>query len=464
MKRVYIISGIVVFLSILSLVVFNRLASERKSAALYTKVTKVDFEISITTTGELRAENSFDVKGPEIAQRGEVRAADLRIQDIVPEGTEVKKGDYVAQLDRSQFDNTLKDIQDRLDQLQKDLTMMLLDSAVTLSGYRNDVQNQRYIVDADSITLINSQYEPPMTVRQAEINFDQSRRTLGQRKKKYSLNVAYAKFKIDVQRVIIGRITRRKNDYEDILNAFTINSPSSGMVIYKKDWRGIKRKAGSMITSFDRVVATIPDLSSMMSRIMVSEVDISKLKPGQKANVVVDAFPQKTFNGVVATVANIGEKLPNTDSKVFEVMIKIAGTDPLLRPLMTTGNKVALQTFTDVTQVPIECVQAEEDSIPFVYTKKGTKQIVLLGAQNEKYIIVEKGLNSGDVVFLSTPGKPEKFKLAGNELIKIIRDRERAKKAEFEKYKLITEPATEAKAIPDQSSLDQIKKTVPDKL
>jgi hypothetical protein len=236
------------------------------------------------------------------------------------------------------------------------------------------------------------------------------------------------------------------------------------MVIYKKDWRGIKRKAGSMITSFDRVVATIPDLSSMMSRIMVSEVDISKLLPGQKANVVVDAFPQKTFNGVVATVANVGEKLPNTDSKVFEVLIKIAGTDPLLRPLMTTGNKVVLQKFTNTIQLPIECVQAESDSIPFVYTKKGTKQIVLLGAQNEKNIIIEKGLNPGDVVFLSTPEKPEKFKLAGNELIKIIRDRERAKRAEFEKYKLITEPATVAKELSEQSAQVQIKKTVPDKL
>jgi HlyD family secretion protein len=444
MKKVYIYSGIIVLVSVLSLVVFNKLASDKKSASLYTEVSKGDFEISITTAGELRAENSIDVKGPEIAQRGEVRSADLRIQDIVPEGTEVKKGDYVAQLDRSQFENTLKDILEFLAQTEKDLNMMILDTAVTLSAYRNDVQNQIYIVEADSITLRNSQYEPPMTIRQAEINFDQARRTLVQRKRRYSLNVAYSKFRIDVQRVRLGRITRRKNEYEDILNQFTITSPSSGMVIYKKDWRGIKRKAGSMITSFDRVVATIPDLSSMMSRIYVSEVEISKIKPGQKASVVVDAFSQKSFKGAVATVANIGEKLPNTDSKVFEVLIKIEGTDPLLRPLMTTGNKVTIQTFNNVTQLPIECVQAEEDSIPFVYTKKRTKQIVVLGPSNEKYVIIEQGLNAGETVYLSTPEKPEKFKLSGSELIKTIRDRERAKKAEFEKYKLVSVPVTDS--------------------
>jgi HlyD family secretion protein len=432
MKKIYVISGIIVLASFLLIVVFNRLASEKKSAALYTQVIKSDLEIAITTAGELRAENSIDVKGPEIAQRGEVRAADLRIQDIVPEGTVVKKGDYIAQLDRSQFDNTLKDILEFLAQSEKDLNMMILDTAVTLSAYRNDVQNQVYIVEADSITLRNSQYEPPMSIRQAEINFDQARRTLGQRKKRYSLNVAYSKFRIDVQRIRIGRITRRKNEYEDILNQFTINAPSAGMVIYKKDWRGIKRKAGSQITSFDRVVATIPDLSSMMSRIYVSEVEISKIKPGQKAKIVVDAFPQKTFNGTVATVANVGEKLPNTDSKVFEVLLKIEGTDQLLRPLMTTGNKVTIESFSNVTQVPIECVQAESDSIPFVYTKKRTRQIVLLGASNEKHVIIEQGLNPGETVYLSTPEKPEKFKLSGTELIKTIRERERTKKAEFE--------------------------------
>jgi HlyD family secretion protein len=457
MKRVYIISGIIVLSSIILLTIFNRLASEKKTAALYTEVIRGDLEIAVTTAGELRAENSVEIKGPEIAQRGEVRAADLRILDIIPEGTEVQKGDYVAQLDRSGFDNTLKDILERLQSLQKDLDMMILDTAVTLLAYRNDVQNQIYIVEADSVTFLNSKFESPTTIRQAEINFDQAKRTLGQRKKRYYLNVEYAKFRINNMRWIIGRITRRKNDYEEILASFTIYAPASGMIIYKRDWRGNKRKAGSMVNSFDRVVATLPDLSSMMSRIYISEIDISKLKKGQKASVVVDAFPQKTFNGVVSTVANIGEKLPNTDSKVFEVLIKINGTDPLLRPSMTTGNKVEIQTFNNVTYVPIECVQAEEDSIPYVYTKKGTKQIVLLGASNEKNVIIEQGVEPGESIFLSTPENPGKFKLTGNNLVPVIKERERAKKAEFEKYRNISDSQREEKNLSGDSSQILIK-------
>jgi multidrug efflux pump subunit AcrA (membrane-fusion protein) len=434
MKRVYIISGIVVVAAVLALIAFSRLTSAKKQADLYTPVIKGDFEIAISNSGELKAENSIDIKGPDIAPRGEMRSMDIRIQDLVPEGTEVKEGDYIAQLDRSDFENTLKDVLDRLDQLQVALNMKLIDTSVTLSAYRNDIQNQKYIVQEDSITFLNSKYEPPATIREAEINFDQAKRTLGERFRRYALNIAYAKFQIDVQRVIIGRITRRKNDYEDVLASFTIKAPSPGMVIYRKDWRGNKRKTGSMINSFDRVVATLPDLKSMMSRIYISEIDINKIKPGQKANIVIDAFPKKSFNGVVATVANIGDKLPNSDSKVFEVLIKINGTDPLLRPTMTTGNKVIINTFKDVTYIPIECVQAGLDSIPFVYTRNGTKQIVLLGQSNEKYVIVEKGLKSGEKLFLSTPEHPEKFKLAGNDLIIIIKDREKARKAENGKF------------------------------
>jgi HlyD family secretion protein len=434
MKRFYVVSGIIVIFSIAALIVFSKLTSQRKTAALYATVTNGDFEVSVSTAGELLAESSIDIKGPEVAQRGEVRAANLRIQDIVPEGTVVRKGDYVAQLDKSEFQNTLKDILDRLQTMEKDLNMQILDTAVTLSSYRDDIVNQKYVVDADSITLRNSKYESPNIQRQAEINYDQSKRTLGQRKRRYMLATATAQYRIDRSRLMLKRMTKRKTDYEELLASFTITAPSDGMVIYKKDMGGAKRKVGSMVNSFDRVVATVPDLRSMMSRIFISEIDISKVKPGQSATIVVDAFPTKSFKGKVATVANIGEKLPNSDSKVFEVMVKINDTDPALRPSMTTSNKVVLATFTNVNFIPSECVHATEDSIPFVYTKKGTRQVVILGASNDKNVIIEKGLSPKESVYIATPENPDNFKLTGNELIAEIRKREAAFKAENQKY------------------------------
>ena len=151
------------------------------------------------------------------------------------------------------------------------------------------------------------------------------------------------------------------------------------MVIYKRDRMGNKRKIGSTINPWDNVVATLPDMSSMISKTYVNEIDVSKVKSGQKVEIMVDAFPEKSYTGVVSSVANIGEQLPNADAKVFEVLIKVDGSDPILRPSMTTGNKIITKTISDVIYIPLESVQAGTDSIPFVYLKNGNKQVVVLG-------------------------------------------------------------------------------------
>jgi hypothetical protein len=168
----------------------------------------------------------------------------------------------------------------------------------------------------------------------------------------------------------------------------------------------------------------------MISKTYVNEIDVSKVKAGQKVDIIVDAFPDKSYTGSVISVANIGEQLPNADAKVFEVLIKVDGSDPILRPAMTTGNKIITKTINDVIYVPLECVQTGQDSIPFVYTKSGKKQIVLLGESNENDVVVEKGLEPGTLLYLSTPEKPEKFALAGEELIPLIKERERLKQEE----------------------------------
>jgi hypothetical protein len=222
---------------------------------------------------------------------------------------------------------------------------------------------------------------------------------------------------------------QRVADLQDVLSKFIINAPSDGMVIYKRDRSGTKRKVGSSISAWDNVVATLPDMSSMISKTYVNEIDVSKVKAGQPVDIVVDAFPEKKYKGSVISVANIGEQLPNADAKVFEVLIKVEGSDLILRPSMTTGNQIVTKTIPDVTYIPIECVQAGADSIPFVFMKNGNKQIVVLGESNENHIIIEQGVNAGDLLYLNTPEDPEKFtKLIGDELIPIIREKENARK------------------------------------
>jgi HlyD family secretion protein len=446
MKRTLIIAGIVVVIAIILIVIINKASAKKDISTLYAEAQKGEFEILVTTTGELQAEFSTDIRGPEMTQSRNIRSMDIKIQDLVPEGTEVKTGDFVASLDRTSFDNTLKDELERLDTYNTSYQMKLLDSAVSLSNLRDNIKNQVFSVEEAGITVQQSKFEPPTTQRQAEINLDKAKRTLDQLQRSYELRLQQSISDIKNQENDIRDQKQRVTDLQTVLAKFTITAPSSGMVIYKKDRSGTKRKIGSSISPWDPVVATLPDLRSMLSKTYVNEIDVSKVKSGQKVSIVVDAFPEKQYNGVVTSVANIGEQLPNADAKVFEVLIKVNGSDPILRPSMTTGNKIVTKTSDNVTYIPLECVQTGEDSIPVVYLKNNTKHVVVLGESNENNVIVDQGVEPSDVLYLSTPENPEKFRIVGADLVNVIKEREKAKKEEEIRIRKEAEKALEERA------------------
>jgi multidrug efflux pump subunit AcrA (membrane-fusion protein) len=222
-------------------------------------------------------------------------------------------------------------------------------------------------------------------------------------------------------RVEIAEITIE--DLEDFLSQFRITAPSDGMIVYVRDRRGVKRRTGSSINQWDLAVATLPDLSSMLSKIFISEIEISRIAVGQEVQISIDAFPNKTFRGSIMSVANVGEQLPNSDAKMFEVLIKVVDNDPALRPAMTTSNKVIINTFYDVITIPTECIYAGSDNIPYVYLRNGKRQVVVLGRANDKNTIIEKGLRKGTQVYIIPPENRETFDLVGEELIPEIQQK-----------------------------------------
>lgn len=438
-KKIFVFCG--VFAAVIALIVFNKSISKKGETSSFAVVKKGVFEITVINSGELLAEKSIDIKGPEIGMgsnqgsqsgnRGgggntrsigvDMHAMDLKIQDIVPEGTIVNKGDYIAQLDRSSYSNSLKDEIEKLKTYQNNVDMKILDTAVVLTNQRDDIKTQRFVVEEAQINLEQSKYEPPAIIRKSALNLDKAKRALDQRIRGYSLLKAQNLADITHQKLRLSRQTRLVDDLQEFISRFTITAPASGMVLYKKDRMGNKRKAGSTINPFDRVIATLPDLSSMISKVYVNEIEISKVRPGQNVIINVDAFPQKNYSGTVSSIANVGEVLPNSDSKMFEVQIKLNGSDPALRPSMTTGNKIIIRTYNDVIFIPSECVQTGADSIPFVYARNNTKNIVMLGEANEKNVIVEQGLKAGENIYLIQPENPEKFRLIGEDLIPVLK-------------------------------------------
>ncbi len=433
MKKTLIISGIVVVVAVIGLIIFNRLTKKDEIAQLFAEATRGKFEILVSTTGELQAENSTDIEGPQGLGGRRMRFRDITIQDLIPEGTVVKTGDYVASLDRSDAENTLKDEMDELEQMENDYEMKKLDTTITLGDLRDEILNLKFNMEEAEITLEQSKYEPPTTIRQNRINLDKASRAYDQALKNYELKVQQSK--ADMRDALYELQEQREtvNDMEEVLSQFTVTAPAPGMVIYKREWSGDKRKVGSSISPHDPVVATLPDLSSMISKTYVNEIDISKVNMNQPVRITVDAFPNKKYSGKVISVANIGEQLPNTDAKVFEVIIKLDEVESILRPSMTTGNQIITSTFNDVISIPLECVHATEDSIPYVYERRGVRQILVLGESNENSVIVEQGVEEGDQLYLSVPEDPETFRLEGEELIEVIREKERLKREEEER-------------------------------
>jgi len=427
MNRKHYILIAIVAVAIIIIVIIG-FGKEEPNNQLKVKAQKGEFEILVTITGELQAKSSIDITGPaEIGNSRDLRIREIKIQDLVPEGTLVDSGQYVGDLDRSEVSISLKDLKDELEKAESQFIKIQLDTTMLLRDLRDQLVNLKFAKEEKQIVLDQSQYEPPATIRQAKIELEKSDRAFDQTEKNYLLKKEQAKADMREASINLQKAQRKVVELENVISKFRIYAPASGMVIYKKEWSGEKRKVGSSINPWDMSIATLPDLSSMLSKTYVNEIDISKVKAGQPVRIGIDAFPEKKYTGKVVEVANIGEQLPNTDAKVFEVIANVDQTDSILRPSMTTSNQIVTDVFTDVIFVPLEAIH-NNDSLSFVYTTSNKKQIIVPGLSNENYIIIEKGLNEGDEIYLSVPEEEDKLKYSGLELIPVLKEREKQKK------------------------------------
>ncbi|GAB1405280.1 efflux RND transporter periplasmic adaptor subunit [Lentimicrobium sp.] len=390
-------------------IVFYLSGNEKQTQAVISKVTSGDFYINVTTSGELEAANSENILGPSNLR--EVRIWQVQISDIIPEGTIVDSGQYVATLDRTEITNRMKDLEGEVEKLESQFIKTRLDTSMDMRAAREELINLRYALEERQITVEQSIYEPPATQRQARIDLEKAQRAFEQAEKNFKLRSAKNNANMQEVAVSYAQAQRRLEQIREVLNGFTVKAPKEGMVIYKRNWDGSKIGIGSTMSSWDNVVATLPNLDKMISRTFVNEIDISKVKTGQKVQVGVDAFPDRKYTGEVIEVANIGEQLRNSNAKVFEVKIKVNEYDSILRPAMTTKNIINTLMIPDVLYVPIEAVHTS-DSISYVFKANGQyRQQITTGATNENQIIVTNGLADNDEVYLSPPENAATWKL-----------------------------------------------------
>ena len=376
---------------------------------LVVNVKKGEFKIYVTATGELKAKNSEKIKGPQGMRSAYIYNA--TISDMVPEGTVVKAGEYVARLDPTEVETKLKEAQAEIDKIETQLQQAKIDTAIELRGLRDDLINMKFAMEEKKLQVEQNRYEPRMVIQQAEIDLQKAQRDLEQLKQRYQLTITKSKAKISEILASLRQFQIRHDRLAKLKKDFVITAPKDGMVIYARGWNG-KIGPGSQISTWDPVVAELPDLSIMISKTYVNEVDISKVQKGQNAVIKVDAFTDREYSGSVIQVANVGEQLRGYDSKVFEVIVQINESDSILRPGMTTSNEILTYTFQDVLYIPLEALQ--NDSIAFVFKKEGgkiVKQEVLTSETNDDEVIIEHGLAQGDPILLSVPDNADQLQL-----------------------------------------------------
>jgi len=399
-KKILFISIGVVALIIVCIFIFRKKPEQKE---LLTNVKKGQFDVIVTTTGELGAKNETEIKVPSELRSLEIWQ--IKIIDLIPEGTIVKEGDYVASLDKTEIMTKLNESNLNVQKWQSELKQAQLDTTLTLRGARDEMLNQKYLVEQKKLEKEQSKFEAPAILRNAEIEYEKSLRNYDQQLENYKTKVAQAKTKVAIIQADLSRAMNQMDGLMNVMNQLNILAPQSGMLIYAKTWDGKKIVVGSQVSPWNPTVATLPDLKVMEVVTYVSEVDIQKVKVNQLVEIGLDSDPNKKLQGKINSVASIGEQKPNSDAKVFEVVIDVTTPDTTLKPSMTTSCKILCANFKDALFAPIEAVQ-RTGAAYFVYVKekgKTYKQEVRTGMSNETDIVITEGVTENMALLLTTP-------------------------------------------------------------
>jgi hypothetical protein len=153
------------------------------------------------------------------------------------------------------------------------------------------------------------------------------------------------------------------------------------------------------------VIATLPDLSVLVSETYVEEIYISKIKIGDSARVYIDALKNQQKIGVISNISNVGQEMTGFESKVFKVNIRISSDNKRIKPAMTTNNEIIISKEPDVLVIPRPALFSDGPE-EYVYLKEFggiSRRKVECGNHNDNLVVIKNGLKEGDRILLGKP-------------------------------------------------------------
>lgn len=373
------------------------------------KVKSGPFELSLEVKGEIQGKNAIVISLPDELKHNDLRIYQLKIKDMVEEGTAVKTGDWVATLDAAEITQQMQNNQQDLDKRLAELNDAKIDSSIQLTALREELGEFKYDLEYKELELEQSQYESPAYQRKMKMEYDQTVRQMEKKRRDYKLKQLELKMKTNRIEDRYDYHFKRDSLLKRAMGAARVTAPKDGMVMYAKLWNGRKLRVGDDISIWMPTIATLPDLSQPVSEAYIPEIDITKIALGDSVEISIDALPGDMFKGVVSNIANVGQELSGFDMKVFKILIDLEVEGKPIKPAMTSNNKIILAKLPDVVKIPRNCL-FRQNGDSFVYLNDGGqtwKKSVTPGFENEEEVVIESGLSSGDLILTAQPEETE---------------------------------------------------------
>ena len=202
----------------------------------------------------------------------------------------------------------------------------------------------------------------------------------------------------------------RVKEAEQQLNTAAVAAPVSGVVILPSggsDGKAVKVAEKGTQLQQGELLISIGDLSGLSVKTRADEVDVKKVREGQKVTVTGDAFSETPLNGRISSISSQASSGDGRAMPSFEITVAIDELTPEQRKRVLVGMSANLEVIIyekpDALMVPVAAVQTEGDK-RFVNKRKGTgveKTEVKTGYTTLDSVEVLDGLKSGDELVLA---------------------------------------------------------------
>ncbi|WP_434045805.1 MULTISPECIES: efflux RND transporter periplasmic adaptor subunit [Sorangium] len=204
------------------------------------------------------------------------------------------------------------------------------------------------------------------------------------------------------------------NAAKDRLRYTKISSPLDGTVIQRNIEPGEVVTPGVESTFDGKALLTVADLSTLVVKVDLNQIDVAKVALGQPATLTLDALPGKTYTAKVTKIAPASVKLEDRQVDVFPVEAELLQVDDLIKPGMTADVRIRLDSRPGVVSLPIEAVTEESGKQMVTRVvdgpdgKQTTEKVeVALGARNDREVEVKSGVEEGARVLINPPSAAE---------------------------------------------------------